>query len=450
MATLMILAAWAPPTWGQLVTRGQAARLGLVRSWFAQVDLDSARHRIAHWLLHDHLLLVVTTAGTIHALDATTGKTVWSTQVGQAKYPTLGPAANSNNVAVINGSKLILLDRDSGRVKWIRETGDAPSSGPALSDTRVFVALLNGRVEAYPLDNNRQTPWFYQSAGHVYQHPMTTAKSISWATDLGTLYVGRLKPLSILFRLKTAGEIVAPPAGMDPYLLVGSTRGNIICIHEQSGAERWRIATGFPITDSPAVVHDQIYVASQEPRLHVLDATTGLSRWSTAGVTQFVARGRQHVYATDRQGRLLALDPKTGGMVGRLPYGRKQAWNEQSSWSPWGPWSKHGHALINDQNDRIYLFSDTGLVQCLHERGISAPISYRQPANSSDKESAATATKTKDHTKGSLAADKASSVKPDGPRDNAATPATADAKTPAEALPASEDPFGDTSNPFAE
>jgi outer membrane protein assembly factor BamB len=448
MLPLAILTAWAAlttlPAWGELVTQPQATRMGLERAWFAQVDLDPARHRITNWLLHDNLLFAVTSAGTIHALDATTGRTAWAVQVGQPKYPTLGPAANHNAVAVINGSKLILLDRTNGHLLWTRETGNAPSSGPALSATRVFVALINGRVEAYPLKDTKQTPWFYQSAGRVYHQPTATKKSICWATDLGTMYVGRLKPLSLLFRLELEGEIVASPTSMAPYLLVGSTHGNLTCIHEESGVGHWRYITGYPISYSPAVVGDQVFVTSQEPMLHTLDASTGQRQWTLAGVTQFVALGKQHVYGMDRYGSLLAIDAKTGGIVGRLPRNHQQSWSEQS------PWNEQKPALINDQNDRIYLVQGTGLVQCLHEIGVSDPIPYRQPASDSEKKLDSTATKTGDTPEGSLEQDAFPSTESDQARDNTAVIKTPDAEAATQDSTDNDDPFGEPSNPFGE
>ena len=442
--TLMALAVMTLPAWGQLVTHNQAARLGLERAWFAQVNLDQARHRIANWLLQDNFLFAITTGGTIHVLDATTGKTAWATQVGQPKYPTLGPAANQKDVAVINGSKLFLLDRTNGRIKWTRQVGDAPSSGPALSENHVFVALINGRVEAFPIEDTKQPIWYYQSSGRTYYQPVATAKSISWATDLGYLYVGRLNPLNVLFRLETGGEIVAAPTGMAPYLLVGSTDGNLYCVHEQSGVERWRYITGYPITNTPAVVGEQVFVTSREPTLHVLDATTGQRQWTRAGVAQFVALGKQHVYATDRDGSLLVLDAKTGGLVGRLPHHRKQNWSAQS------PWSERGPALVNDQNDRIFLVSNTGLVQCLHELGVSDPILYRQPAGDSENKAGSTAAKSKDRSETSLEQGESPAIESDRVNDQPAATKTPDAGPPTEPPPTMEDPFGDPSNPFGE
>jgi hypothetical protein len=55
------------------------------------------------------------------------------------------------------------------------------------------------------------------------------------------------------------------------------------------------------------------------------------------------------------------LDSKTGNPVSRMAVGEGLS------------------TLVNDQTDRIFLVSDGGLVQCLHEIGAEAPTVHRQP-----------------------------------------------------------------------
>jgi outer membrane protein assembly factor BamB len=451
LAMLVVGISLSPPVLGQLISQASAARVGLKRAWFTQVDLDPSQHRIANWLLHDNLLFAVTTAGTIHALEITTGKTVWSAQVGQPEYPTLGPVANRLSVAVINGTKLMLLDRANGRLKWIRETGAASSSGPALSEDRAFIALINGRMEAFSLKDPKRPVWYHQSFGHAYHRPVTTTKSICWTTDRGALYVGRLKPLSLLFRLETGGEIVAPPTVMAPYLLVGSANGNLYCVHDQNGEERWRYSSGDSITHAPAVVGDQVFITSDAPALHVLNAVTGQLQWTTAGVTQFVALGKTHVYGADRNGQLIVLEAKTGGMVGRLSRSRSRQFSGKLISSSRGaPWSVRKPALINDQNDRIFLVNNVGLIQCLHEIGASEPVIYKQPAGETEGDAASSADEAEDVLGKSREQDAQAPTEVGQPNDASETDRDQDAITPPESAPADDNPFGeDDSNPFS-
>ena len=66
----------------------------------------------------------------IHAIDAETGKTLWCKQVGQAKHPSMPPDANRDLLAVVNGSRLYVLNRFNGELLYQREIDTRPMRGP--------------------------------------------------------------------------------------------------------------------------------------------------------------------------------------------------------------------------------------------------------------------------------------------------------------------------------
>lgn len=343
-----------------LVAHQTAARLGLQRSWFAQIRVDSAVHKVAHWLLDKDQLFALTTAGAIQSIDAETGKTLWTTEVGAGHDAAAGIAVNAKYVAVLGSGRFYLFDRTDGHHLWSRQVGGAPSAAPALSKNYAYVVLLSGRVEGYRLDDPSAPVWQYQSHGRTFQSPTAIGKVVSWPTDSGMLYVGEAESPRLLFRVETNDEIVAPPAEQDPYLFVGSLDGYLYCFHELTGSEAWRYATGFAITVKPAVVGNKAFVASDGPSLHAVEALTGQPLWQLEGASQFVALGNQHTYAMDRFGTLIVVDNESGGIAGRLATGVGNS------------------ALVNDQSDRIFVVNDRGLVQCLHEIGATQPTWHRQ------------------------------------------------------------------------
>jgi outer membrane protein assembly factor BamB len=343
----------------RLSIQDDAQRIGLKRAWFAQVRLDPARNDMERAVLMGNRLSVLTSAGVLHELNALTGETMWIAPVGNPEYPSLGPTANEQYVALINGSTLYVLDRIDGRPVKIRAVGGAPGAAPALSSKHVFVPLFTGRIEAYPLDEQILTPWYYQSFGRAVVPPLATAESFVWATDAGRLYVGRLPELGVRFRLETSSEILAQPAYRKPFVYAATIDGEVFAMHELTGARRWKYATGFPVTRAAAAVEDRVFVTSEEPALHCIDAEKGLVQWEAPNITQFAALSRDRVYGVDKLGRLVALDAKSGAVIGRMPTDIAT------------------HALVNDQTDRIYLISQTGLVQCLHELTADEPLDHK-------------------------------------------------------------------------
>jgi hypothetical protein len=327
--------------------------------WFAQVSLDPARSRVSQWTLHHDQLFSLSTSGTLQTLDAETGKSLWTVRLGVPGGVFAGPAVNSEYVALMSGTKLYVLDRADGHVLWSKLVDGAAAAAPALSEKYAFVGLLSGLVEGYPLDDPGGTIWRHQSVGRIFYSPTITGEVVSWPTDRGYLYVAQASQPRVLFRVETKDEIVAPPAERDPYLFVISRDGYLYCMNELSGAEQWRISTGYPIITKPAAVADFVYVASEQPALYAVHAETGRRLWATAGATQFATLGAKQVYAMDSFGGLLILEKMSGGVIGRLAVGEAVT------------------ALVNDQSDRIFLVSDTGLVQCLRERDSQEPTYYR-------------------------------------------------------------------------
>ncbi len=361
LSTLVWLGSGTSQAEGPLVTREMAASKGLERAWFAQIPVDPSRHRVTTWYLYYDRIYGVTDSGVITALNAETGEQLWAKQVGRPGHPAFGPGANADYISVVSGGKLYVLDRHNGRMKWIRELGSAPSSGPALSKDYAYVALLTGRIEGYKLDDPKAQPWYYQSKGRTYLRPTVTGNVVSWPTDSGYLYGADANNPHVLFRLQTSGDIVTSPAQQPPNLYIASLDGYLYCINEMTGDEEWRYSTGYSITSSPAVVGDMAFVASFEPALHAVDSKTGDEKWIAPGVSHFAARGKDRIFASDRYGHLLILDSATGRQVGRLPVAEGLT------------------TMVNDQTDRIFLVNDRGLVQCLHEIGANEPTLYRQP-----------------------------------------------------------------------
>lgn len=394
-------------TGDRLISDQEAARYGLRRAWYTHAAIDPASGRIAQLTLSDDLLLVLSDQAILHAIDAQSGATRWTTQVGNPNFASLGPAGNDRYIALINGSTLYMLDRITGTLLWQESLGGGPGGGPALSDTYVFAPLISGVLKgfAFELREGSRPVWAYPSAGRAVTQPVTSERSVFWPTDRGHLYVADANSPAVRFRLETHDEIIAKPGYRRPMIYTGSLDGYIYAVHEMTGAQEWRFSVGNPIVVSPAAVEDHVFVCSQAPRMHCLSAEDGTELWNAPHVERFVAASPDRVYGMDRWSHLYILDRATGELLGRI--------NFRNATVP----------LVNEETDRLYLATPTGLIQCLHESAIAEPIYYRPPPLPENLDAAA-------------------ETQPD---------AAAAAPPDAAAAPATDDPFaGGTTQPPAE
>ena len=432
---------------GQLVSQQLAGQQGLERAWFSRVELDAARNHVVRWILDNDQLLIVTSAGVVQAMDANTGRTMWVTAIGNPDFPSLGPDANDQYVGLVNGSTLYVLDRRNGKPLIERRVGGAPGAGPALTQQYAFVPLVSGRVEAYPLDDEQGAPWFYQSFGRTLVNPTATSHGVVWSSDEGNLYLAQTSKPVVRYRVETPTEFLAPAAYRGDMIYVISVLGDMYAVDEQNGSRRWKYATGYPTDRAPAVVGDLVFVTSEQPALHCVDADKGFGHWEAEGVAQFAAASDKYVYGVDPYENIIVLDIATGNRVGSIPTGGSCT------------------ALVNQQTDRLYLLSDTGSVQCMHEVGRSEPLYHEskpaaaveepKPASGGPESSEGRSTQEESATPQPAPRDHGGTDNSDHPAVDFGSPPSGGSagagQPPAGAAepPADESPFGVDEDPFA-
>jgi PQQ-like domain len=336
-------------------------RHGLTRGWRVQVELNRAMDRIGYITQQGGVLYVQTAHAFVHALDAETGKKIWSSQIGQPSQISLAPGVNHKYLAIINGSTLYVLDRTTGREKYRKVLGGSPGTGPALTDKMVFVSMVSGMIEGYDLENQRALPWHHRAAGRILTQPIVSEGNLAWTTDKGFFYVAQADPPMVRFRVEAHAEISARPAHWTPFLYACSQNGFLYAVNEATGETEWKFPGGASFTSQPAAVNGRVYVVSDIGQLFCVEGRSGEQLWSARNMQQFCCLSAAHVYAIDQFDRLAILDAQHGNRLSTLPLGDVQM------------------KLINQQTDRIYLASATGVIQCIHEIGQRKPLVYAPP-----------------------------------------------------------------------
>jgi len=418
IGAVFVAGVFSSAAWGQssapLYSRERLAQHGLVRAFFTQVQLDPARTRVTHFILDGDLLLIQTSASTLHAIDAETGVTRWTRQVGDPRHPTLRAAVNAKWVAVINGSWIYVLDRHDGRILWSARSDGAPGAGPALSSQRVYVPALDGKVFAYRIDRIisppsedisvraarittgetpllkpevpvRVVPLVSNSFGAVIIQPILTHEEageerVAWGTDRGFLFLGvinrlREEEFPFIYRVDAAGGIVAQPTYLRPdpargrnfgMLFVVSGGGFVYAIRERDGKALWRFSVGEPIYEPVAALGEDVFVTSVLGRICCLSVEDGSLKWAAPACKKFVAASADKVYAVDGLDQLRVLRRDTGILIDTIDI------------------SPLPIRLLNMETDRIYLATPWGLVQCWREQNLEQPIRHQPEPASED------------------------------------------------------------------
>jgi outer membrane protein assembly factor BamB len=415
-------AAWAADAGDLVFSQVTAERHGLTRAWYTQVAASGTRSHVTHVVLDDDLLLVQASDAMLYALNAETGRLVWSTEVGSPTLPTLRPGANGRMpsqpvaakkevkdnapkgaadenaapaadtkkkaapapvsieppappvdrqiVAVVNGSSLYLLDRRDGRphmdVKhqqgWkIRLKSGAPVAGPLVTDDKVFVPTAAAQLEVYSIDNIAEAQGVLESSGAIEAPPCSSGSRIAWGTNRGSVHITSLEASSVKNRVQVGGPVVAPLVARSPRIFAGSLDTLLYCVHDTSGAILWQFSAGSPIRHRPMLIEDSVYVLPEDGGIACLTVLDGKLQWSNPAGHQFLAVSPTRVYEIDQFHRLQVLDAKTGATVDTIAL----------------PESVKG--VANSFTDRIYLSSAEGVLQGLHETELHKAVNHLAP-----------------------------------------------------------------------
>ena len=268
---------------------------------------DDASQALAGGLAYDNGRLYVTSGfGTLSAIDAATGREIW-TQKLQATA-TGAPTVYGGLVYVVAGdSTAWAIEADDGRVRWQSDgLGDignvAGAAPPAVDDTHVVFSFGSGAVQGA----------FRQGGLRL------------WSVDI----VGARKG----FAIALVDDITGYPVIAGNTVYAGNHSGRVVALNINSGERLWTAQHGALDPVWPA--GNSVYFVSDLNELIRLDATDGSQIWAVdlpgyepvrrpqrrrdSAYTNhgpILAGGRLIVASSD--GLIRSFDPASGDLIGQ-------------------------------------------------------------------------------------------------------------------------------------
>ncbi len=254
----------------------------------------------------------------IWAIDKQTGKLLWKF------YGTGNPFngvvyRNGKVYAVSDDGYLYVLRADNGALIWKFKTGAPIVAAPAVVSGRVFLTSRDHYV--YALDDaNGTLVWKFRTGLDVRTSPLVVNGIVYVGSDDNYVYALSAKNGFPLWRFQVGSSIQSsiswayyPSTGELIYF--GSNDDYVYALKagKNGGTPYWKFRTLDPVTASPIVVGNLLYVASGDKTLYALDAKLGLMVWRFKGVfpqwyTPNYASGSVFVVASDR---LYCVDAST-------------------------------------------------------------------------------------------------------------------------------------------
>lgn len=255
------------------------------------------------------VVYVGTKTGALLALDEATGETLWEYDLNDYVIVRSSPAIADQTVYIGGGYALYAVAADSGTVQWRFRMPHIGQSSPTVSGGVVYISSQEGHL--YAIDTaTHEDVWHFQIEGLIFSSPAVAEGMVFIGSDDGYLYAIRADSGKIAWKVQTEGGVFAAPAVADGLVYVASKSQSVMALEVKTGDKRWEYGIGGE--SSPAVVDGVVYVGSDDGGLYALDAKTGDPLWLlptgapvttspvVAGDTVYVGSGAS-VYAVDAE-----------------------------------------------------------------------------------------------------------------------------------------------------
>jgi outer membrane protein assembly factor BamB len=220
--------------------------------------------------------------GEVVALDAETGKVRWKVKMAPTES---SPVVVGGLVYVGDWSgKLYALNARSGRVVWTYQTGDKVKDGVAYAGGRVYFGSYDSHVYAL---NARTGKLVWRAgaqqrlgaSGRFYSTPAVAYGRVYIGGTDGKMYSFGATSGKLRWSHGTGSFVYASPAVWNRRVYAGSYNGTFYAWDAATGDVRWTFKTAGPISGSAVVINGVVYVSCFGGRSYGLDARTGKLLW---------------------------------------------------------------------------------------------------------------------------------------------------------------------------
>ncbi len=277
-------------------------------------------------------VFVGSVGGYVYALEAASGRLMWSLKGGGMFKGSL--CAYENRLYIGNTDNLLrCIDAESGRTQWTVDTGKDLDSSPCVVDDKLYIAGENGYLRCLVPQTGKQIwkrfvdgigPGTVLGSNGSETSPAVDGGQVFTATYDGILFCVDAKSGKVQWKASTGDDTDASPvvAGEFVYACAEEKAPYLYCFDRADGREVWRYGgnTGGHYS-TPAIVGDRIWVGAEDGNLHCVDARSGEGVWkfkTGAGVWSSPCVVDGKVVFGSRDGHLYCLDATSGAEVWRV------------------------------------------------------------------------------------------------------------------------------------
>jgi outer membrane assembly lipoprotein YfgL len=236
------------------------------------------------------VLAVAASDGSVAAIEAESGRTIWRMNVG-AKIGA-GVGSDGRTVAVVTrDGDLVAIE--SGQIKWKKPLGVRVATAPLVAGARVFVLGVDRAVQGFDANDGAKL-WQLQRPGD----PLTLSQTGVITAYKNTLVVGQgprmagIDPVAASLRwevpigsprganeVERLADLIGPALRAGELLCARSFQAAVGCVNAERGSVVWTKTTGG--TDAVGGDADLLFGADASDRLNAWRTPSGDVAWTS-------------------------------------------------------------------------------------------------------------------------------------------------------------------------
>ncbi|WP_197526550.1 outer membrane protein assembly factor BamB family protein [Botrimarina colliarenosi] len=247
-----------------------------VERWTFDSESEMYGGPLVHKLVSgDSMVLLPTEGGTLYALDAATGKELWSFAI-DAPLRCTPTVVGGHALLAGCDAKLHTLDVETGQETGAVELGDPTGNTAAVVGGVAYFGTEGGSFEAVDANDPAKpvVKWSYRdrrSSQGIRTAAAVTKDAVVYANQ-GKLVVA-LRPENgdVLWQWRTRSRVDAAPLSIkDGRILAATTRGRLLLIDPVKGNPVWNYEVGGSFIGAPAAADGVVLLPNTDGRLYAI------------------------------------------------------------------------------------------------------------------------------------------------------------------------------------
>lgn len=307
-----------PPLKGsEAIDRDSYGKMGYALAWSSFVAFDRDNHGVVDKavVLGDLLVIADDTTAT-SALTTTSGSLKWALQVEDRAGRFTGLSRLGNSVMATNETEVFLINAETGQLVDRQRLSHLASTAPIVMGD-LFTYASGDLVVGHSLGIKEQA-WGYRFPAPVKVDPIWTGgTTVCFISSDGN--VGQLDCATgaMIGAGKMYGNAGAVPAVGDDAVYVPSMDQSLWAFNLANGSRRWQVRTEVPLTYTPSVLGQHVFVEIPGSGMVSLNTRTGNQEWTNktlAGKMIAVRKGNP-IFWEKATGTLKLIDPARGDVI---------------------------------------------------------------------------------------------------------------------------------------